>query len=166
MPSLSPEQIEKFRQSGIRLDRSGRFWHEGVEITHPRFILALRRWLDTLADGRTIVRLDATRYAYVELEDAHLLVTSVRWRDGTAMISLNDETSEELCYESLEQSSDNALYCSVRNGKLTARFATQAYYQLAEHIEAVASDAGQETFALVANGRRYSIATRISSAGC
>src|SRR2546430_8279695 len=31
---LTDAEIEKLRQSGIRLDGEGRFWHEGAEVTH------------------------------------------------------------------------------------------------------------------------------------
>ena len=33
---LTPEQIEKMRAIGLRLDRAGTFWHEGTAVTHPR----------------------------------------------------------------------------------------------------------------------------------
>ncbi len=164
MVSLSPERIEQLRQSGIRLDREGRLWHEGQEVTHARFQTALRRWLDRLPDGRSILRLDEVRYAYVDVEDAHLLVKSLVWDGERATLALNDGSSEELAYETLEQGSDSAMYCTVRQGKLTARFLTHAYYQLAEHIEPAADEAG-ESFVLNAAGARYTIAPRASSAG-
>ncbi|MCP4445306.1 MAG: DUF1285 domain-containing protein [Myxococcales bacterium] len=163
MASLSPEQIEELRQSGILLDREGRLWHEGEQITHGRFQTALRCWLDVLPDGRTILRLDETRYAYVDVEDAHLLVASVRWHDDSATIYLNDGSSEELAYDTLEQSEDNALYCRVRKGKLTARFLTQAYYALAVNIDHAEGE--EQEFALHARQSRYPIARRDSSEG-
>lgn len=184
MVALTPEKIEELRRSGIRLDREGRMWHKDAQVTHLRFQSALRRWLDTLPDGRTILRLDELRYAYVDVDDAHLLVTSVQWVGDAAFLTLNDETSEELVYSSLWQGPDSALYCRVRGEKLTARFLTPAYYRLAEHIEectkecsagsraedAVAVEecaqdehAQDETFALRAKGQLYPIA---SSDGC
>jgi hypothetical protein len=165
--SLTPERIEQLRQSGIRLDREGRLWHEGQEVTHKRFQTALRRWLDRLPDGRNILRLDGYRYAYVDVEDAHLLVTSVTWEDDRATLFLNDGTSEELAYETLEQAEDSAMYCTVRQSKLTARFLTKAYYQLAEQIEPTSDDDSDsaEHYSLRARGQSYGIARRSSSAG-
>ena len=32
--SLSPADIERLRQSGLKLDRNGEFWHEGRKVTH------------------------------------------------------------------------------------------------------------------------------------
>lgn len=131
---LTPEQLEKFRQTGIRLDREGRFWHEGEEITHHGFRRALLRWLDRLEDGRPVLRLDEERYAYVDVEDAELLARSARWDGDRAILGLNDETEEELDYDTLRVGGDNALYCRVRGGRLTARLTTPAYQVLSQRI--------------------------------
>jgi hypothetical protein len=152
---LPPELIEKFRQTGIRLDREGRFWHEGGEITHQRFRKTLLRWLDILPDGRPILRLDDDRYAYVDVDDAHLIVTGARWQDDRAYVSINDGSEEELEYETLSQAADHTLYCRVRGKRLLARVATQAYYSLADRIE----EAG-EGFVLNAKGGLHPIASR------
>ena len=132
---LTPEMIERLRQSGIRLDREGRFWHEGAVVTHRGFYLALLRWLDRLDDGRPILRLDDKRFAYLEVEDADLLAVSARWDGDRAILGLNDETEEELDYPSLRVGPGDALYCRARGGRLIARIATPAYYILAERIE-------------------------------
>lgn len=159
-PRLTPEMIEKLRQTGIRLDRQGRLWHAGTEITHPGLCRALLRWLDLLPDGRPILRLDARRYAYLEVEDAHLLVLSARWQGERAFVRLNDGTEEELDYASLRVGAEDALYCRARGGSLRARVTTPAYHALAERIVEVAapkSDADEPGFALRANGRTYQI---------
>jgi hypothetical protein len=149
---LTPEQIERFRETGIRLDREGRFWHEGAVVAHRGFHLALLRWLDRLSDGRTILRLDEKRYAYVEVADAELLALSARWEGDRALLRLNDETEEELDYASLSVGAGDALYCRVRGGVLSARITTRAYQVLAERIE----ESG-EGFALRAAGSLHSI---------
>lgn len=148
----TPEMIERLRQTGIRLDREGRFWHEGAVVTHAGFRRALLRWLDRLEDGRPILRLDEKRYAYVDVDDADLLVVSARWDGDRALIGLNDESEEELDYSSLTVSACNALYCRARSGRLTARVTTPAYYVLAERIE----ESG-DGFALRAVGRLHLI---------
>ena len=113
------------------------------------------RWLDRLPSGRPILRLDDTRYAYVDIDDAFLLVTSVRWGADRAFVRLNDDTEEELDYSSLMVGDEDALYCAVRGGKLDARITTKAYYLLAERIE----DDGQ-SFVLRAAGRSWPIGRR------
>ena len=150
---LTPELIEKMRAIGLRLDRAGTFWHEGSPITHPRLRTALLRWLDVRDDGRDIVRLDEKRYAYVDVDDAHLRAQSARWDGGDrCMILWDDGQEEELDYASLRQADDHALYTKVR-GKLRGRIGGSAYHQVAEHV--VEDDAG---FVLAAAGKRWPIA--------
>lgn len=154
-PELTPELLEKFRQTGIRLDREGRFWHEGAEIQHEGLRKALLKWIDRLEDGRPILRLDERRYAYLEVEDTPLLVVSARWQGDRALVRLNDSSEEELAYDSLRIGTDHALYCSVRGGRLEARVTTPAYYALAERIEEVGGG-----FALRAAGSSFVIGRR------
>ncbi|MEM9489416.1 MAG: hypothetical protein AAGC55_09740 [Myxococcota bacterium] len=166
--ALTPELIERLRQTGIRLDRRGRFWHAGREVTHPGLHRALLTWLDRLDDGRPVLRLDARRYAYVEVEDAHLLVLSLRLDGDRAFVVLNDGSEDELDYSSLRVAGDHALYCAVRDGRLEARLTTPAYNALAARIALADSsddhvapaDSGAETFVLDAQGGPYPIARR------
>ena len=153
-PGLTPEMIERFRTIGLRLDRAGRFWHQGVEVTHPRLRQALLRWLDVRDDGRDIVRLDAQRYAYVDVEDAHLRALSARWDGDRVRLVLDDGSEEELAYDSLAIGPDDALYCRVRGGRLRARLTTAAHQALAERIEEVPGG-----FALRAAGGLHAIRT-------
>jgi len=152
---LAAEALEGFRQTGIRLDREGRFWHEGGEIVHAGLRRALLRWIDRLDDGRTILRLDDDRYVYLEVQDAPLLVVAARWRDHRVFVTTNDGAEQELEYGSLTIGARDALYCRVRNGRLEARMTTAAYYEVARGIEE--SDGG---FALRAAGAVFTIGQR------
>src|SRR5258705_6210638 len=111
---LTPELIEKMRAIGLRLDRAGTFWHEGTAVSNARLRQALRRWLDVRDDGRDIVRLDDKRYAYVEIEDAHLRAKAARWDGQRCLVQWDDESESELDYSSLRQAADHALYARVR----------------------------------------------------
>ena len=148
---LTPELIEKMRAIGLRLDRAGTFWHEGTAVTHPRLRQALLRWLDVLDDGRNIVRLDDKRYAYVEIEHAHLRAKSARWDGDRCLVLWDDDQEEELDYSSLCQAEDHAFYAKVR-GRLEGRIGGPAYHQIVDHV--VETDAG---FALAALGQQWPI---------
>ena len=151
---LTPELIEKMRAIGLRLDRAGTFWHQGTPVTHPRLRQALLRWLDVRADdGRDIVRLDDKRYAYVDVDDAHLRALSARWDGDRCFILWDDDQDEELAYATLRQAPDHALYATARGGKLRGRIAGPAYHAIAEHIVE-----GDGTFVLEAAGQRWPIA--------
>ena len=150
---LTPEMIEKMRAIGLRLDRAGTFWQEGAAVTHARLRQALLRWLDVRPeDGRDIVKLDDKRYAYVEVEDAHLRAKAARWDGDRCLVLWDDDQETELDYGSLRQAPDHALYARVR-GRLRGRIAGPAYHAIAERIR---EDAG--SFVLPARGQRWPIA--------
>ena len=150
--SIPPELIEKFRAIGLRLDRAGKLWHQGDEVTHPRLRQAILRWLDVRDDGRDIVRLDDTRYAYVDVEDAHLRATSARWEGDRVILHLDDDTEEELDYATLGLGAGDAIYCRVHGGRLRARLSTAAHQAISPRI--VEDSSG---FALAAAGKRWPI---------
>ena len=154
-PAITPEQLERFRAIGLRLDRDGQFWHQGERVDHARLRQALLRWLDVRDDGRDIIRLDDTRHAYVDVDDTHLRVTAARWHDDRLTLILDDGSEEELAYASLALGADGGLRCRVRGGRLTARF-TSAAQQVA--LERLDSDASTDGHVLVAAGRRWPIA--------
>lgn len=137
---LTPEMIERFRQVGLRLDRAGRLWHQDVEVTHPGLRQAILRWLDVRDDGRAIVRLDATRYAYIDVEDAHLRAVSLRWDGEQPIVVLDDGTEEPLDCATLtagpdrDGGGDGAFFARVRGGRLTARLTTAAQQHLLDHL--------------------------------
>jgi hypothetical protein len=131
--------LERLRQSGLRLDRQGRWWHEGQLVEHPRLTRALHRWLDRLEDGRYVIRIDESTFAYVDVEDAPYLVRSL-WLEGEGpstrvRISLSDESEEELSYGTLGVGEDGALYCKVKGGRFDARFERSAHFRLGERLE-------------------------------
>jgi hypothetical protein len=151
---LTEAMIEKMRAIGLRLDHAGTFWHEGAAVTHPRLRTALLGWLDVSPEGRDIVRLDDKRYAYVEVEDAHLRARSARWDGARCLVIWDDDRETELDYASLRQAPDHALYARIGE-RLRGRIAGPAYHAVAEHIvEAADQPSG---FALEAAGRRWSI---------
>jgi hypothetical protein len=153
---FTEEMIEKLRAIGLRLDRGGTFWHQGTAVSHPRLRQALLRWLDVRDDGRDIVRLDDKRYAYVEIEDAHLRARSARWDGERCLVLWDDDREAELDYGSLRQAADHALYAQV--GKLRGRIAGPAYHAVAEHIVEAPPGEAPPGFALEAAGRHWPIA--------
>ena len=148
---LTPELIEKMRAIGLRLDRAGTFWHEGAAVTHPRLRQALLRWLDVRDDGRNIVRLDEKRYAYVEVEDAHLRAKSAHWDGDRCIVLWDDDQEEELDYSSLRQADDHAFYTKVR-GRLRGRIAGPRITRSPSTCRDVAR------FVLAASGTQWPIA--------
>jgi hypothetical protein len=153
---LTAEQLEAMRSIGLRLDRAGGLWHRGAPVTHPRLRRAILRWLDVGADGRDRVRLDDTRYAWIDVEDAHLRVRSARLDGDRVRLVLDDDTEEELAYPTVWLGDGDALYCRVRGARLRARFSTAAQASLAPLLEE--DPAAPSGFALRAAGARWPVA--------
>ncbi len=129
--------IERLRRSGIRVDREGRFIHEGAEVTHEGLKRALFRWLDRLPppDGRHILRLDERRFAYLDVDDTPLVARAARLdAAGTIWLSLSDGAEEPLDPEKLTVDAAGVLRAAVRGGRLQARLATSAVTALGERL--------------------------------
>ncbi len=126
MMELDDAAIEKLRQSGIRLDRDGRFWHEGVEVTHAGMRAAFFRWLDRNPDGRYVLRLDEQRFVYLDVDDAPYAIRSLRWVEDRAIGLLSDGSDEELVLGSLRVRKSGEVYATVK-GRFEARLSTAAW---------------------------------------
>lgn len=122
------------------LDKEGRWFHGGVEITHERTAALFSRHLVKEPDGAYCVRVGDERIR-VELEDAPYVVVAVRTlEDGEGRpleyrLLLNDGSSEPLDPATLRVGASNVLYCEIRNRTHTARFTRQAYQLLCAYIE-------------------------------
>jgi hypothetical protein len=119
------------RETRIRIDRDGRFFHEDDPITHDTLTRALASWVDVDPDtGRYILR-NSVNWAYVTVEDAPLVVHSLTATpDGDVLLALSDGTTEALDPNTLRLDADDVPYCDVRRGALPARFTRPARFAL------------------------------------
>ena len=154
--------VERLRQTGLRLDRDGRWWHEGAVVSHRRLARAFHRWIDRLDDGRYVLRLDERRYAYIDVEDAPFIVRSVDRSGAELELLLSDETRETLDPTTLAVGDDDALYCRVKGARFEARFSQRAQQLVADLIvEAGGSGRSHDSgYAISVGGELYAIARR------
>ena len=154
--------LERLRRSGIRIDREGRFVHEGVEVRHEGLRRALFRWLDAEPDGRVVLRLDARRFAFVDVDDTPLVARAARQvtdgdRDGERiLLALTDGSEEPLDPATLTVDDAGVLRARVRAGKLEARLDTSSAAALADRL----SEEGPGRWVLALAGRRHPIERR------
>jgi len=134
----------------IRIDREGRWYHEGEEVTHEGILADLRRNLRADARGHFIetgpVRIP------VEVEAAPFVVVRVEREGDGLMLTLDDLTREPLAPETLRFGGDGAPYSRVKGGRFDARLSRAAAYQLLQHVTCDAAGGGAT---LVLGGRRY-----------
>ena len=122
------------------LDKEGRWFHEGVEITHARTLLLFSKSIRRDLTGKYFVQVGAES-AEVIVEDAPYTVKSVTVCEGPEgspedyLLHLNDETRERLEPDGLVVSDENVMYCRVKGGEERARFLRAAYYQICAKLQ-------------------------------
>ncbi|HUJ25470.1 MAG TPA: hypothetical protein VLW85_05595 [Myxococcales bacterium] len=143
---MDPALLEKLReQSGLRLDREGRFWHRGGLVEHARTLAVLHRGIHRAPDGRWATRI-GKEWGYLEVEDAALFVRRV---EGARAQLASGEWAE---IESFAIGAGDALYARVRGER--ARLTRAAQLALADHLRELPDGA----FELDLDGRRWPIA--------
>lgn len=122
-------QEGRTRETKIRRDAAGRWFNDGVAITHPNLRRAFDSWIDRAEDGRYCLK-NAINWAYVSIEGAPFFVRGVEvGRD--VMLALSDGTTEPLDPETLREGPGGILYCDVRGGSFTAQFDRETMQKLA-----------------------------------
>jgi len=123
------------RETTIRRDASGRWFHEEAPIEHPNIVRVFNRWIDRAEDGRYCLKNDFD-WVYITVEGAPLFVRSLKINtSGSILLSLSDERECALDPDTLRQGPDGVLYCDVRNRTMVARFDPSAMMQLEELID-------------------------------
>jgi hypothetical protein len=119
--------------SGLRLDRELRWWHDDEPIEHPKILEAFNQGLQPDDQGRFILRF-GNDWCLVQVEDAAYWVQSLEVVGDQAQLSLSDRSAEPLVPESLALEGDGVLSCRVKAGRAKARFSRHAQFQLGERL--------------------------------
>jgi hypothetical protein len=141
----------------IKIDKEGRWFYEGEEITHRKTYLLYCRSLTRDDAGRVVLRVGREECP-VEVEDVPFVVTTIEFviagpaGEEEMWVTLNDETREKLTPETLRIGPENIPYCRVRNGIFEARFSRNAYQLLLPHIH---PDERENRFFLSLNEKKY-----------
>ena len=145
--------------SDIRIDKDGVWYYKGAHMFRKEILSVFFEHLTIDACGKYLIELGEER-CYLDVEDTAFIVAAVYKTqlpdNGRAQIDilLSDDSCEKLEMKSLHVGRDNVLYCRVKEGKFTARFSRNGYYQLAEFIEQ--SENGNQFF-ISLNGEKYII---------
>ena len=123
----------KYEAGELLLDKEGRWFHNGVEITHRLTAELFSRSLqpDPAGGWRLVVGLE---WAPVRVEDTPFTIKRVDLEGERARLHLSDGTVEELAEATLRRNADHVLYCDVKEARFPARFLRPAYYQLMERL--------------------------------
>lgn len=147
---MTPTRWHTREDSGLRVDRQGRWWHDDVLVEHPNIIEAFNRGLRVEPDGRYQLHFGAD-WCFVTVEGCAFTVVALDVSEGDRpSVRLSDRTAEWLAVDSLGIDQDGAVTCAVKGGLARARFSRAAQQQLGERL---VDDAG--TLALLVGARRW-----------
>lgn len=138
-----PDDIKKMMESGeeldeIRIDREGRWFHNGVAFRNQKLISFFNKSIDITKDRLYVIHYSNFVYPII-VEDAPIFIKSVRFdkndnEEDAIYIALTSGEVEILDPDTLHYKND-ALYCFVRNGDLSAKFKRSPSYELLQHIQ-------------------------------
>ncbi len=126
------------RESKIRLDVDGRFWHEGVRVDHPGLARAMATWISKHPnDGRWVLE-NGYDWCYITVDDVPLIVRGARVEGDAIVASLSDGTEERLDPRALHVDDEGTLRCEVkpgaRGGPYPAKLDRHAQLALADRL--------------------------------
>ena len=119
------------RESTIRLDAEGRFWHDGERVDHPALEKALHSWIARHPDDGRLILTNGYDWTYFKVDDAPYTVRALKVQPDGVILVLSDESEERLAPETLHIGAGDALYTKVKGGKFVARFSRHAQTALA-----------------------------------
>jgi hypothetical protein len=130
-----PAPEGRSRESTIRLDAEGRFWHEGNLVEHAKLAQAMHGWVDRHPDDGRYILTNGYDWTYFTVDDAPYFVRSVRLEPDAVILQLSDATEERWDPASSRIAANDALYARVKatskHGPFEAKFTRFAQAQLA-----------------------------------
>ena len=144
------------RESSLRVDADGTFWHEGARVEHPGLARALASWVSRHPDDGRWVLENGWDWCYLTVDDVPLLVRSARVEGARLVVGLSDGSEEPLDPATLSVDREGTLRCPVkpgaRGGPYPAKLSRHAQLQLAEHLRE-----GAGGVVLVVGGREHAV---------
>ncbi len=130
------------RESTIRLDENGRFWHAGELVRHPGMQSAFACWIRRHPDDGRYVLCNGYDWTYFAVDDVPYFVrglssikdASIKEEAGGLELALSDGSRELLDPTTLRLGARDALYCRVKAGQFAARFTPGAQTALLPYL--------------------------------
>jgi hypothetical protein len=129
-----PPPEGRSRESSIRLDRDGRFFHDGEPVVHPGMARAFATWIGRHPDDGRFILQNGYDWTYFSVEDTPYFVESVRSLESGLELELSDGTTEPLSPGGLALDESGQLLASVKGGVFQARFKRAAQLGIGEFL--------------------------------
>jgi hypothetical protein len=125
-----PAPEGRSRESSIRLDRDGRFFHDGELVTHRGMARAFASWIARHPDDGRFILTNGYDWTYFTVEGTPYFVEGVRAGTDGPVLVLFDGTEEPLDPKTLVLDADGVFSTRVKAG-FAARFLRNAQLELA-----------------------------------
>ena len=133
-----PAPEGRSRESTIRLDAEGRFFHDDAPVEHPKLEAALHGWIARHPDDGRYILTNGYDWTYFRVDDVPYFVRSIRDEDGDAVLVLSDGTEEPLDPSTVRPGPRDDLYLTVKRdakgGPFDAKLTRFAQTQLAPFL--------------------------------
>jgi hypothetical protein len=130
-----PAPEGRSRESTIRLDAEGHFWHDGRRVEHAGLSAALHSWIARHPDDGRYILTNGYDWTYFAVDDAPFVVRAIRLDTEHIVLLLSDGTEEDWAPEDTRAGADGALYARVKpsaqGGPFEAKFSRHAQASLA-----------------------------------
>jgi hypothetical protein len=130
-----PAPEGRSRESTIRLDGQGRFWHEGALVEHVGLARALASWISRHPDDGRYILSNGYDWTYFTVDDAPYFVRALRIDPRHVVLLLSDGSEETWDPGSTRVGADDGLYAVVkrdaRGGPYEAKLSRHAQASLA-----------------------------------
>jgi uncharacterized protein len=141
-----PAPEGRSRESTIRLDAEGRFWHEGNLVEHAKLAQAMHGWVSRHPDDGRYILTNGYDWTYFTVDDAPYFVRSVRIEPDAVVLELSDGSEEPWDPAATRIGPNEALYARVKAGSgrapFEAKFTRFAQAQLGPVLDEAASSPG------------------------
>jgi hypothetical protein len=160
-----PAPEGRSRESTIRLDARGRFWHEGALVEHQGLATALHGWIRRHPDDGRYILSNRYDWTYFTVDDAPFFVRSLRALPDAIVLVLSDGSEESWEPAATRSGADGGLYTIVKRaapgGPYEAKFTPHAQGALAPLLV----DGADGPAEVIIGGRRARIGAVDDEAG-
>lgn len=129
-----PAPEGRSRESTIRLDSEGHFWHEGGRVEHPKLEAAMHGWIARHPDDGRYILTNGYDWTYFIVDDVPYYVRALRIEGGHVDLVLSDGSTEPWRPDRSWLGKQGAIYTYVK-GDFPARFTQHAQTSLASVLE-------------------------------
>ena len=130
-----PAPEGRSRESSIRLDREGRFLHDGEPVTHRGMARAFASWIARHPDDGRFILTNGWDWTYFTVEGAPFFVEGIRVGPDGPVLVLFDGSEELLDPSALRLGDDGVFSTRVKGGAFDARFLRNAQLELSPWLE-------------------------------